>query len=523
MHEARTRNPEARTDAGGRARFDALPPGGVYVQAMPVREAPRGIEVELVAGRETVARFELKEGHLVTGTVRDRATRQPIAGAEVSSWDFYDKNVRTNVQGQYRIEGVDPGGVDFEVVSARAPGYGRVDRRVSLASGAEPVCDFELTRALTLRGRVVDGTGAPIAGAYVAASGGSRIGTTVTRDHVSGRTRDDGRFELADLSREMGHALFLRAPRHETRTIDVPAPAADAEAIDVGDLGLGAGAGLEGVVVSSSRVPVPRALLVLQHMDASPLAAASALGTQHVYADAHGRFRVAELAAGRHSIRVHVGGYTDSNLEVELGVGELRRGMELELKGGGALAGVVVDERAIPVEDAEVHVAKLDSPRWIGRSRTAGDGSFRIEGLPDETLRIGAQRFEPLENERGELVRLLPSAETEVQPFTTDLRIVLPRGSTIEGRILAADGTALIGGCVEAFDSAGRSVAQAFGRDGDFKLLVPAGATVRLVGFRQTLDETGRFRRVPMPGEEAVVEGVTAGARDVIVRFAKIP
>jgi hypothetical protein len=112
---------------------------------------------------------------------------------------------------------------------------------------------------------------------------------------------------------------------------------------------------------------------------------------------------------------------------------------------------------------------------------------------------------------------------TEVRPWTTDLRIVLPKAGVIEGRILASDGSALVGGCVEAFDAEGNSVAQASGRDGNFRLLVPVDATVRLVGFRQTLTAAGRFERVLTPNEEAIVPDVRAGARDVVVRFAKRP
>ena len=186
------------------------------------------------------------------------------------------------------------------------------------------------------------------------------------------------------------------------------------------------------------------------------------------------------------------------------------------------LAGQVVDERGAGVLDAEVHVSTRGGARWIGRCRSTADGSFRIEGLPDEDLIIGAQRFEPLAGPGGEVVRLLPSAEIDVRPWTTDLRIVLPTAGVIEGRVLAADGTALVGGAVEAFDAEGKVVGTAGGRDGNFVLLVPAGATVRLVGYRQTL-ENGRFRRVEMPGEEAVVEGVHAGARGVVVRFARRP
>ncbi len=521
MHDTIAVNPEMRTDAAGKARFLALPPGEAWAQTMPDVEASRGVDVELVAGQDKEVLFELGDGHTVVGTVRERGSGRPIAGAEVSSWSFYAKTVRTDAQGQYRITGVDPGGVDFRTVSARAPGFGRAARRVVLVTGTEPICDFELVRGFTVRGRAVNADGTPIPGVYVAATASYVPGKSMN-DHVSGRSASDGKFELADATPEESHVLFLRANGHETRIFDLPPPAAESGVSDVGDIVLAAGAGIEGQVTTGSGVPVEGALLVLQHVGAASPAAGSGLHAQNMHSDVHGRFRVADLAAGRHEIRVVAAGFSDLRKEFELHAGEVLRGLELALTGGGVLAGLVVDAAGAGVPDAEVHVTGTEREHRLGRCRTAQDGSFRIEGLPDDLLRIRAQRYEPLEGPGGEVVRLLASAVVEVRPWTTDMRIVLPPAGVIDGRILAADGTALVGGCVEAFDAEGKVVGNAGGRDGNFLLLVPAGATVRLVGYRRTL-ENGRFRRVEMPGEEAVVEGVRAGARDVIVRFAKRP
>jgi len=522
MHVAIAVNPELRTDAAGKARFLALPPGDAWVQAMPEVEISRGLDVELVAGQDKELLFELGDGHAIVGTVRERGSGRPIAGAEVSSWSFYAKTVRTDSLGHYRIAGVDPGGVDFRTVSARAPGFGRASRRVVLTTGTEPICDFELVRGFSVRGRVVMTDGTPIGGAYVAATAAFEQGKSMN-DHVASRSAADGKFEIADATPEESHVLFLRAHAHETRIVDVPSPAPETAVTDVGDVVLAAGAGIEGRVATGSGDPIEGALLVLQYAGSATFSRNQGLHMQNMRTDIHGRFRATDLAAGRHEIRVVFAGYSDLRSEVDLRAGEVRRGLELVLAGGGVLAGLVVDADGAGVGNAEVDVTGPDSLRWIGRCRSADDGSFRIEGLPDELVKIGAQRFEPLERPGGEVVRYLPSADVEVRPWTTDLRILLPTAGVIEGRILASDGAALVGGCVEAFDADGRVVGDAPGREGRFQLLVPAGATVRLVGYRRTLSETGRFQRVPMPGEEAVVEGVRAGARDVVVRFARRP
>lgn len=523
LHDELEQNPESRTDARGRARFVGIPAGAARVLAVPANEASSGVEVEIAAGAVRELRIEVADGFTVEGRVRERGSGRPIADAEVSAWSFLHKNVRTDALGRYRIHGVGPGGVDFATIAARAPGFGRAQRRVTLASGTEPVCDLELTPALVLRGRIVDGERAPIAGAYVAAVGVGFQQTVRLRDDVSTRSGADGRFELANVSRELGHALFVRAHGRETRTLDVVVPEPATGPIDVGDVVMRAQSSLEGRVVDSAGESIENALIVLRHLGAAPLAAQAGLDTQHVSTDVHGRFRAADLAAGKHEIRVVISGYSELRTGVELAAGEVRRGLELVLAGGGVIAGQVVDSDGGGVPDAEVRVAGPDGPRSSWRGRTKADGSFRIEGLPDEELRVDAQRYDPLETPGGETVWLLASAVVEVRPWTTDLRLTLPPADVIEGRVLDVDGASLVGGCVEAFDADGRVLGQAAARDGAFRLLVPRGAVVRLVGFRRSLGGDGRFTRVPMPGESAVVEGVRGGARDVVVRFVREP
>ena len=518
MHGGSEDEREARTDGGGLARLEGLAPGGAYAQVVPELEVSVLREVELVAGETLALDVALADGHAVEGVVRQLGSGRPIAGAEVSSWDFRGKTVRTDAFGRYRIDGVRAGVSDSVTICARAPGHSRADRRVALASGAAAPCDLELAPGFAVRGRVVAADGKPIAGAYVAAIARGADGA---HDLVSSRSGPGGRFELADASRDYDHALLVRSRGSATATRDLPAPADGEAVVEVGDIVLAPGAAVVGRARGSDGEPLVEKGLTLRHLDAAPLAAAHALATVDAWTDGDGRFRFADLAPGRYEVVLWPMVPPGARAELALAAGEVRE-VELVTGGGGTIEGLVADAAGLPVEGAEVHVTGPEDPRWIGRATTGADGRFRIESLPDLELEVGAERHDPIERDDGELLWKLGAPPLRVRPGSRDLVLVLRDAQTIEGRVLGVDGLAPAGAGVEAFDDGGQTIAASHVNDGRFRLRVPQGAVVRLVGFRQRL-EKGRFVRVPTPGERAVVERVEAGARDVVVRFEKVP
>lgn len=108
----------------------------------------------------------LQKGHTVSGTVVDPEGK-PVAGAALALGHspFGRRNLtpRTDENGQYRFPHVEPGQT---VVTVLAKSFAPELRRIDVGPELGPV-DFRLKRGKTLRLRVVDVTGEPIAGARV--------------------------------------------------------------------------------------------------------------------------------------------------------------------------------------------------------------------------------------------------------------------------------------------------------------------------------------------------------------------
>jgi protocatechuate 3,4-dioxygenase beta subunit len=185
--------PHARTDEEGHYVIEPLAPGKyrLHVRAAGYHPAHESAEVE--PGEVTEVNFKLKplendEPGAIEGTVRDRETGEPIAGARVYYGDADDDHgdhnvpewsiqpeddtpfVVTDEEGHYRIGPLRP---DEYHLLARAEGYRPAHKEARVHSGETVEVNFALlpdgpVEPGVVEGRVVDGmTGDPIAGAKV--------------------------------------------------------------------------------------------------------------------------------------------------------------------------------------------------------------------------------------------------------------------------------------------------------------------------------------------------------------------
>ena len=162
-----------RTNAEGRVRLENLPrpPWDVAIQARGL--APK--RVERIDGTKPL-RVRLEPGAVLTGSVRDGTTREPVAGAAVwvsvragvAAMDPWDPDAgrvatRTNARGRFKLEGL---GAAVATVSATAPAVGRAIRRTSA-----PALRVELflMPGATISGAVRDEAGKAVKGAVVRA------------------------------------------------------------------------------------------------------------------------------------------------------------------------------------------------------------------------------------------------------------------------------------------------------------------------------------------------------------------
>ncbi len=136
----------------------------------------------------------------LTGRVVDY-NGSPIEGAEVQWWtNRFRKPVTTDGQGRYRIENlraIHYEKKDHTMLWARADGYNAQFLEIDVGADMKPV-SFRLGTGRTIRGRLIDETGHPVAGAWVRSGPGvMRSADWFERHHVlkwNTKTDADGRF-----------------------------------------------------------------------------------------------------------------------------------------------------------------------------------------------------------------------------------------------------------------------------------------------------------------------------------------
>jgi uncharacterized protein YfaS (alpha-2-macroglobulin family) len=156
----------------------------------------------LISASPALAAPRLQE---VSGTVMSAETNKPVAGAEVTFFSRSDKGIvattpsaqaKTDTNGKYRV-GI-PSGTHTWFV--KADGFGTLQGGNMAASKPFELTAVYLRKPAELFGRLVDGNGAPVAGAAINAD---KLNTTVTAA--------DGRFRFAALD-SRGYEPALQKP-----------------------------------------------------------------------------------------------------------------------------------------------------------------------------------------------------------------------------------------------------------------------------------------------------------------------
>jgi RNA polymerase sigma-70 factor (ECF subfamily) len=433
------------TDAGGAYRAERLVPGTVGVMVIPLEEAiGRYRTLQVAAGGATRHDVVVEVGRVATGRVTDEATGLPIAGAEVSSWNFYGKTVRTDAAGFFRI-----GGVEARrpvTLVARAGGYGRLEREFRPEEELE--YDLALTPGLCATGRVLAFGGVPLAEAYVGAVASETESGQSRFDWQATRTAEDGTFELCSLRSDVTYTLFVRKTSFATLAPLFPMPQLGRVAF--GDLVLGASASVEGHVVDSAGAGWSAWITLLGPESAEPGRATADMYLKRrlVRADEDGAFRCTDLAAGRYEVRVAVTGRPNSeHFAFALRSGEALRDLEFLIPDGLVISGRVLDPHGAPLTGVEVGLSSEGSTRTASRARTGVDGGFRITGLEAGTYLLSARSW-------GEW----PGGEAGVGLAPYRREGVTAGGPPLEIELAAQ--RAVIKGTVES--AAGEPVARAF-------------------------------------------------------------
>ncbi|TAJ23315.1 MAG: sigma-70 family RNA polymerase sigma factor [Planctomycetota bacterium] len=458
-------NRVARTDAEGfyELRFSDLVDPRVEVSSGRYASSDWQ-RIELDARREARFDLALDDGIAVVGTVRAAGSGAPIAGAVVGEgWTFH-RTATTDEHGRYRLEGFAVNG--WQELYARAPGFATAQFvQLPAAENGEMRADFELARGHRARGRVVDGRGEPIAGAYVGAVASEYTAQGQDIDWISTRCDEQGRFELDGLDPKLRHCALVSAEGHATKVYDFPAEESAQAELDLGDLPLEAPALIAGRVVDEHGEPIVDASVTLSGANADrgrfragaslPEAGDSYVDSRSTRSDATGAFAFGALAGGGYRLSARRTGRPASREQgVTVAVGEIREDVVIAYPRGEELRGRIVDAqgRAVAGIWVSVRIEKRRDgaalPREVGIScESAADGTFVCAGLVagDYSIDLFAVRASDDPD-----APWLSAKYTGIASGAAARDFAIERGVCIRGRVVDASGAALVGYAVAA-------------------------------------------------------------------------
>jgi RNA polymerase sigma factor (sigma-70 family) len=456
---------------------DAEPPrAGAEPRPQPAPPAP------------PAAKPEKGEELAVSGRVLDPAGK-PAAGAQVAvvMVGLYEpgaegkaadlnrlQEAKADDDGRFRLRAARPAGVRDPMtwVVAAAPGFGF---GWSYVPGGEATADvaIRLRPERTLRGRVLDVEGQPVAGARVHVARADLPGEA---SYVNGASNEvawpkpvttgaDGRFTLRGVGRDVAVMLDVTHEHFAPETLDVEA--GDKARADDIPVVLTPARTLSGrVFAAETGKPVAGVRL---HFQGYARDFSRASGGVMARTDEEGRFSVRPYRSEAYATYVEPPSgrpYLGVQRRVDWPRGVVKHEVTFELSPGVVVGGTVVDEDGgKPIAFATVgYRAAAGNPKINsgvvsggGGVRTAADGTFRLTVIPGAGYLlveapapdyVRRELYSPAgygglaEEAKG--ARVSPAGfarvDLKVGAKPDDVTIKLRRGATIEGKLVDPDG-----------------------------------------------------------------------------------
>jgi hypothetical protein len=182
-------------------------------------------------------------------------------------------------------------------------------------------------------------------------------------------------------------------------------------------------------------------------------------GGDQAFQSDDGSFELTEVPPGKWTVRGSAAGYRAAEASgIEIGEGETKEGVLLQLKKGGGLAGRVLDPRGSAVANASVtwHPSESEGGAMgaaMGRMMGGGaggsttsdaDGRFQFDGLPASHVTVTASHSDYLESSRD----IDPAKEQSVD-------LTLGTGASISGTVVGTDGRSGVPGALVQLNEEG--------------------------------------------------------------------
>jgi beta-lactamase regulating signal transducer with metallopeptidase domain len=420
---------EARTDQQGRWAIEHAPSQieTIYVQLThsdylsdPYMRSGGDVPPlgEFLAGKAVLVMKQT--GLSLSGTVYGKDGK-PLAEATVAQGDSrFGTNfpsARTDAEGKYAFKQVQPGAMNLTV---QAPGHAPQMRQVTPGEDLGPV-DFHLEAGRTIRGRVVDSKGNPIAGAGVAAD------TWRDKRTVNWRveTGSQGRFEWKEAPNDPVKFDAYKQGYMSSRD-NWLSPSDQEQLITLGDQLKVRGQ----VVDAQTRQPIGQ-FTIIRGTDSGQNMSWGGGRESSKFTDGRYELRIGEPYPG-YVIRIEAEGYKPA-ISRTFTTDEGEVAIDFTLEKGQNVAGVVVDAQGQPVAGAQMAMVLTGQYLQVAGDRishhdativrTGPDGRFSMPPQVDEFLIV-------IVNDSG-------WAELTPQQFQDGQgRIQLQPWGRIEGRLL---------------------------------------------------------------------------------------
>lgn len=448
------------TEGDGSFAFDGLVAGQYSVIAERDGWYAEEQDVRLDDDTEPVT-LQLALGVTLVVRIVDEAGG-PIAGANlhVSGRDY-----KTGADGIARARGVD---LEGEMVAITAPGHAGARERID--TGDDPTVTIEKTFTLTsgaeISGTVVDQAGARVADAHV------ELESSLTGRSENAWTDEQGVWRIPDLGR--GTYIAKASSNAALSANDLTLPHDGTHALAGIELRVAPGGEIEGDVIDERGKPVSGARV--------------SGGSVSEMTDDAGHFVARGLAADTYTLGVSTPTSGAVDQVVKLAKGQKARVRFVVVP--SSIAGVVVDARGQPVEDASV-AARSEKPEGFGFGRTDERGRFDLGGLPPGRYQVTVSR---------------PSSRVDSKPIevatgTRDVRLVALDPAAVTGRVVL-DGVPVP----------------------YFGVAIVSDPTDDYSRPRSVRDPNGRFlEKDPEPGTYAVVIVGPSFARTVVPNVRVVP
>lgn len=470
----------ASTAADGTFVVGGLQPGGLYAVAAAKAAFLPAVRDALVPAANRAAApltLVLAPARPAAGRVLDEKKR-PVAGARVRLWaargdpspqePLREPDAISDAGGRFAVAEVPASALDVEVSKEGfAPSKLR-NWKIPPGSGAVDLGTVTLRPGALLSGTVVH-QARPIAGAGIFRVEGpgspAELAENLRHRSPDATTGSDGRFALSDLPRGRPANLLVVAPGFLPGSARGIRPPVEAPL----RIELSAATSCSGRIVDPEGVPVAGAAIALQWQPTLPGRADIPAGrpsSRRATTDRDGRFRIAEMPAGKVKLSAAAAGFValeSQPLALPQPAGEEKTWI---LRRGSTLEGRISTTAGAPAPGVRVVAGSAGGV-------SDDDGFFRVDGVPTGLLVV-----EAVHPHYPRVRRSL-----RIEEGVNHLDLELPAGTEVRGRVLEG-GARPVPGAAVMLATAGRNEALVYrartDADGLFVLEEVAAGRYRL-------------------------------------------